>query len=56
MYIRNGAIYLTKRNILLQKSLKGHKSHAYIMPLERSINIDNQNDFDYAKWLLQKSN
>ena len=56
MYIRNGAIYLTKRNILLQNSLKGHKSHAYIMPLERSINIDNQNDFDYAKWLFQKSN
>ena len=55
MYIRNGAIYLTKRNILLQNSLKGHKSYAYIMPLERSINIDNQNDFDYAKWLLQKS-
>lgn len=55
MYIRNGAIYLTKRNILLQNSFKGHKSCAYIMPLERSINIDNQNDFEYAKWLLQKN-
>ena len=55
MFIRNGAIYLTKRNVLLKNSFKGQKSFAYIMPLNRSINIDNQNDFDYAKWLLQKT-
>jgi CMP-N-acetylneuraminic acid synthetase len=55
MFIRNGAIYLTKRRTLLQGSFKGYKSLAYKMPSNRSINIDNQNDFDYAKWLLQKS-
>jgi CMP-N-acetylneuraminic acid synthetase len=54
MYIRNGAIYLTRKKTLLSKSYKGEKCLAYEMPEERSVNIDNLHDFDYAEWLYSK--
>ncbi len=54
MYIRNGAIYLTKKNILLQNSYKGKNCMALVMPSERSVNIDTLKDFDYAEWVLSK--
>lgn len=54
MYIRNGAIYLTKRDTLLANSYKGKTCHALIMPPQRSINIDTLHDFDYAEWMYQK--
>jgi CMP-N,N'-diacetyllegionaminic acid synthase len=51
MYIRNGAIYLTKRDILLKGTYKGNTCAALIMPMNRSVNIDNLFDFEYAEWL-----
>ena len=54
VYIRNGAIYATKRDILINsKSLKGSKSHAYIMPPERSLNIDENLDLRFTELLMQ---
>lgn len=52
MYIRNGAIYLTRRAVLLGGSFKGKDCRAQVMPVERSINIDTLLDFRYAEWLL----
>jgi CMP-N,N'-diacetyllegionaminic acid synthase len=54
VYIRNGAIYLTRREVLLRGSLKGEDSRALIMPDERSVNIDTMGDFRYAEWLCQQ--
>ncbi|MCG9881355.1 MAG: acylneuraminate cytidylyltransferase family protein [Bacteroidia bacterium] len=54
MFIRNGAIYLTRKITLLKKSYKGEKCLAYEMPGERSVNIDNMQDFEYAEWLHSK--
>jgi CMP-N,N'-diacetyllegionaminic acid synthase len=54
MYIRNGAIYLTKRNVLLQRSFKGTKSLALIMSPENSINIDTISDFELAEYEMNK--
>lgn len=54
MYIRNGAIYLTKRDTLLGKSYKGKICMALIMPGERSVNIDTLNDFEEAEWIHQR--
>jgi len=55
MYIRNGAIYLTRREILQSGSFKGRDCRAWAMPAERSINIDTMLDFKYAEWLLEES-
>lgn len=54
MYLRNGAVYLTRRNVLLRNSFKGSDCCALIMPEERSVNIDTPLDFDYAEWIWQK--
>ena len=53
MYLRNGAIYLTRRDTLLQGSFKGKNCKALIMPQERSVNIDTEFDFAMAEWLYQ---
>ena len=50
VYSRNGAIYATIRDVLMDKdSFTGSDIRSYIMPLERSINIDTQLDLQLAK-------
>jgi CMP-N,N'-diacetyllegionaminic acid synthase len=52
MVIRNGAVYLTRRDVLVEQgSFKGTDSRALPMPPERSVNIDTEEDFAYAEWL-----
>ena len=54
-YIRNGAIYLVKKNHFLKnKTVKEGRMKPYIMPLERSVNIDEPVDFEIAEFLLSK--
>jgi CMP-N,N'-diacetyllegionaminic acid synthase len=49
VYIRNGAIYATMRNTLMEEnSFVGVDSRAYIMPPERSVNIDSMKDLSLA--------
>lgn len=55
MYIRNGAIYLTKRDTILKGSYKGNNCLALVMPQTRSVNIDTMFDFEYAEWIYTKS-
>ena len=42
-YRRNGAVYVVRRDVLLdQRSLYGRRCLPYVMPPERSINIDTE--------------
>lgn len=52
LYIRNGAIYLTKTDSISQRTFKGMKSKALIMPSLRSTNIDTEFDLQIARALL----
>lgn len=54
VYIRNAAIYATFPEIVLRGSLWGRNPLAYIMPKERSININDEIDFILAEELLKK--
>ena len=54
MFIRNGAIYLSRRETILNNSFKGKVCLANLMPSSRSINIDNHDDFEYAKYIINK--
>jgi CMP-N-acetylneuraminic acid synthetase len=54
MFIRNGAIYLTKRETLLNDSFKGNDCRALVMNAARSVNIDTVLDFEYAEFLASK--
>jgi CMP-N-acetylneuraminic acid synthetase len=54
-YIPNGAIYIsTPKNLFKYKSFYTNKILPYIMPLERSIDIDNETDFKLAELILKK--
>lgn len=53
-YRLNGAIYMLNVNVLDKiQELYGKKSYAYIMPRERSVDIDTMWDFEYAEFLLR---
>lgn len=52
MYIRNGAIYATRRHVLDAGGFKGDDCVALVMPEWRSVNIDTESDFLLAEFLL----
>ena len=57
LYIHNGAVFVFKPSLLLEeKSYYSKKTFPYIMSEERSVDVDNQLDFDFAEFLLSKRN
>ena len=53
-YLRNGAIYLIRRESLVNGSLHGKDQCPYEMPAERSVNIDEPLDFAMAELLMKQ--
>lgn len=54
-YMRNGAIYLTRREVLVeQDSIWGAVIRPYVMPEERSVSIDSEVDLLVAEALLAR--
>ena len=49
LFLRNGAIYLTRVEVVNGGSIKGTRSIAYVMPEERSVNIDTEFDLMVAE-------
>lgn len=55
VYKTNGAIYLTRRDLLtVEGSFYGPRPHAFVMPPERSIDIDTRLDFEIAEFLWRR--
>ena len=55
VYIRNGAIYLIRRDLFKKRrQLIGKKCLGYIMSDDESINIDTLIDLKIAKLYLEK--
>ncbi len=54
MFIRNGAIYLTRKEVLKANSFKGSDCRALVMSNNRSVNIDTMLEFKYAEWILKE--
>ena len=54
-YIRNGSIYSMRRDMLEEGIRYGtENSLAYIMPRERTVNIDEPMDFIIADYLMRQ--
>tara|TARA_X000000950_G_C13715742_1_gene578072 strand:- start:18 stop:725 length:708 start_codon:yes stop_codon:yes gene_type:complete len=55
-YIRSGSIYVMERSYLLNKNSRygGNNSFAYVLPIERAINIDTPIDLKLAELMLKK--
>jgi len=54
VYKRNGGIFLTKREILFKRRVLGKKIAPYLMPAERSLDINNYFDLELAGFFLKK--
>lgn len=56
-YIRNGAVYVIKRDVIMKKNrLYGDKIVGHIMPIDRSVDIDNEYDWALAEHMYKKLN
>lgn len=54
VYWRNGAIYITRKDLLLQRErVLSDRPLAYVMPVSRSVNIDAPIDFGIAELFLR---
>ena len=54
-YMRNGAIYLTRRDVLMNRdSIWGNVIRPYIMPSERSVGVDSELDFKLVELLMRE--
>jgi len=54
IYRFNGAVYVYKTELVKAKTMYTDESLAYIMPEERSLDIDTEADFLYAEFLMEK--
>jgi CMP-N,N'-diacetyllegionaminic acid synthase len=55
LYVRNCAVYITRREDIASFSdVMGRRSVGYLMPPERSIDINEMFDFDLAEYLFNK--
>ena len=53
----NASIYVWRRHALFENETLFTKStRLFVMPRERSIDIDSQDDFDMVEWLMTKGN
>ncbi|MBF0473797.1 MAG: acylneuraminate cytidylyltransferase family protein, partial [Nitrospirae bacterium] len=55
IYVRNGAVYLTKRQLLNENKLVDDYPLCYIMPEERSVNIDTEYDLKLVEYFFKGS-
>jgi CMP-N-acetylneuraminic acid synthetase len=54
MYLRDGSVYLTRRDVLMdENSLKGKDCRAWIIPEERSRNVDSYFDLFLVAHMLK---
>lgn len=56
LFVRNGAVFITDVNYLLESGLVISDHPAiYVMPQERSVNIDTEYDMRLTEWLLERN-
>ena len=56
MYVRNGALYISSAELLKTRRLIiGDNPLLYVMPKERSVDVDSMQDFEYIEFLMKKA-
>lgn len=54
-FMRNGAVYLTRRDVVMSGSMWGDRVRPYEMPEERSVGIDTELDLRLVDLLMRES-
>jgi CMP-N-acetylneuraminic acid synthetase len=52
LFVRNCAVYATRRRIVDDGRLLGADCRGYVMPRERSIDINDRLDYEFARFLM----
>lgn len=56
LYYENGLLYITKANLILEGKIVSENSIPYeVNHIFATVDIDTQDDFDYAEYLIKKS-
>lgn len=53
-YYPNGAVYVFSRNLIMTRKYFDESTKAYLMPRDRSVDIDTIDDFLYAQFLMDR--
>ncbi len=56
VYVLNGAVYIGESGFILKNnSFLTEETLAYQMPIERSVDIDDELDFSFCEWLINRN-
>ena len=55
VYVRNGSVYVSWRDTLERGEIMGARSRGYVMPSERSVDINTPIDLEFAAFLRSRS-
>ena len=53
-YYPNGAVYVFRFSMIKERKYYTTKSYAYVMPRNRSVDIDYKEDFEYVEFLMSR--
>lgn len=54
LYVRNCAVYVTRRTVVERDRILGDDCRGYVMPRERSVDINEWVDYQFARFLWQQ--
>jgi len=55
IYVRNGSVYVSKLHLIAQGLLLNDHCAGHVMPSERSVDINDEMDWNFARFLIQTS-
>ena len=55
IYVRNCSVYATRRTAIDRGQVIGQDCRGYVMPRERSLDINEELDLEFAEFLLSRS-
>ncbi|MBK9109317.1 MAG: acylneuraminate cytidylyltransferase family protein [Saprospiraceae bacterium] len=54
VYVRNGSVYVSRMQLIQSGSILNNSCAAYIMPPERSLDINDALDWEFAEFMMNK--
>lgn len=55
LYVRNCSVYVSRVATIQKGSIIGDDSRGYVMPRERSVDINDELDWEFARFLFERS-
>jgi CMP-N-acetylneuraminic acid synthetase len=56
LYVRNCSVYVTRQRVIALGQILGSDCRGYVMPRERSVDINDQLDYQFAQFLAAVAN